>query len=67
MSAPIVAVIGGGQLARMMQEEASALGIHLRTLVEAPDGSAAQVTVDAPVGGADEDVAVRALVDRARR
>ena len=46
-----------------MQEEASALGIHLRTLVEAPDGSAAQVTVDAPVGGADEDVAVRALVD----
>ena len=47
----------------MMQEEASALGIHLRTLVEAPDGSAAQVTVDAPVGGADEDVAVRALVD----
>ena len=50
-------------MARMMQEEASALGIHLRTLVEAPDGSAAQVTVDAPVGGADEDVAVRALVD----
>ena len=47
----------------MMQEEASALGIHLRTLVEAPDGSAAQVTVDAPVGGADEDIAVRALVD----
>ena len=63
MIAPILAVIGGGQLARMMQEEASALGIHLRTLVEAPDGSAAQVTVDAPVGGADEDVAVRALVD----
>ena len=43
---PVVAVIGGGQLARMMQEEAARLGIHLRALVEAPDGSTAQVTVD---------------------
>ena len=60
--APVVAVIGGGQLARMMQEEASALGIHLRALVEAPDGSTAQVVVDAPVGAADDAVAVRALV-----
>ena len=60
--APVVAVIGGGQLARMMQEEASALGIHLRALVEAPDGSAAQVSVDAPVGRADDEAAVRALV-----
>ncbi|WP_448759551.1 5-(carboxyamino)imidazole ribonucleotide synthase [Actinomyces oricola] len=62
MSASIVAVIGGGQLARMMQEEASALGIRLRTLVEAADGSAAQVTVDAPVGRADDEAAVRRLV-----
>ncbi|WP_103063849.1 5-(carboxyamino)imidazole ribonucleotide synthase [Actinomyces qiguomingii] len=62
MSAPILAVIGGGQLARMMQEEASVLGIHLRTLVEAPNGAAAQVTVDAPVGRADDADAVRALV-----
>lgn len=46
----------------MMQEEASALDIHLRTLVEAADGSAAQVTVDAPVGSADDADAVRALV-----
>ncbi|WP_073451248.1 5-(carboxyamino)imidazole ribonucleotide synthase [Actinomyces denticolens] len=61
MSAPIVAVIGGGQLARMMQEEASALGIHLRALVEAPDGSTALVTVDSPVGAADDVAAVRAL------
>ena len=58
----MVAVIGGGQLARMMQEEASALGVHLRALVESPRGSAAQVTVDAPVGGADDGAAVRALV-----
>ncbi len=61
VSAPIVAVIGGGQLARMMQEEASALGIHLRALVEAPDGSTALVTVDSPVGAADDAGAVRAL------
>ncbi|WP_328705055.1 5-(carboxyamino)imidazole ribonucleotide synthase [Actinomyces faecalis] len=59
---PVVAVIGGGQLARMMQEEASALGVHLRALVEAPDGSTAQVTVDAPVGRADDAAAVRRVV-----
>lgn len=57
-----MAVIGGGQLARMMQEEASALGVHLRALVEAPDGSAAQVIPDAPVGRADDAGAVRDLL-----
>ena len=62
VSAPIVAVIGGGQLARMMQEEASALGIHLRALVEAADGSTGQVTPDALVGAADDEAAVRAVV-----
>ena len=49
----------------MMQEEASALGVHLRALVEAPDGSTAQVVVDAPVGRADDADAVRALVNGA--
>ena len=57
-----MAVIGGGQLARMMQEEASALGVHLRALVEAPDGSAAQVMPDAPGGRADDAGAVRDLL-----
>ena len=33
-----LAVIGGGQLARMMQPAAIGLGIHLRLLAEAPDG-----------------------------
>ena len=46
MTPPTVAVIGGGQLARMMQESAIALGINLRALVEADDGSTGQVTVD---------------------
>ncbi|WP_175954945.1 5-(carboxyamino)imidazole ribonucleotide synthase [Schaalia sp. Marseille-Q2122] len=47
---PVVAVIGGGQLARMMQESAIALGIELRALVEATNGSAGQSIVAAPAG-----------------
>lgn len=61
-----MAVIGGGQLARMMQEEASALGAHLRALVEAPDGSAAQVMPDAPVGRPDDAGAVHDLLQPKR-
>lgn len=61
-----MAVIGGGQLARMMQEEASALGVHLRALVEAPDGSAAQVMPDAPVGRPDDAGAVHDLLQPRR-
>jgi len=48
--APTVAVIGGGQLARMMAEPAAALGIPLRLLAEAPGVSAAQVIPDQVVG-----------------
>nr|WP_276319545.1 5-(carboxyamino)imidazole ribonucleotide synthase [Cellulomonas endophytica] len=59
---PLVAVVGGGQLARMMAPAATALGLHLRVLVEEPRSSAAQVVVDAPVGAARDADAVRALV-----
>lgn len=62
MAAPVVAVVGGGQLARMMAPAATALGVHLRVLVEDPVSSAAQVVVDAPVGAAADPVAVEALV-----
>jgi len=48
--APVVAVIGGGQLARMMAEPAAALGIPLRLLAEAPGVSAAQVVPNHVVG-----------------
>lgn len=48
--APTVAVIGGGQLARMMAEPAAALGIPLRLLAEAEGVSAAQVIPDRLVG-----------------
>ena len=47
---PRVAVIGGGQLARMMQPAAVALGVPLRVLVEGPDVAAAQVVRDPVVG-----------------
>ena len=48
--APTVAVIGGGQLARMLAEPAAALGIPLRLLAEAEGVSAAQVIPDCLVG-----------------
>ena len=48
--APTVAVIGGGQLARMLAEPAAAMGIPLRLLAEADGVSAAQVVPDHAVG-----------------
>ncbi|WP_255955833.1 MULTISPECIES: 5-(carboxyamino)imidazole ribonucleotide synthase [Aeromicrobium] len=45
-----VAVIGGGQLARMMQPPAIGLGIRLTLLAEGPDVSAAQVIADHHIG-----------------
>ncbi len=48
--APTLAVIGGGQLARMMAQPAIALGLPLRLLAEADGVSAAQVIPDHEVG-----------------
>jgi 5-(carboxyamino)imidazole ribonucleotide synthase len=48
--APTVAIIGGGQLARMMAEPAAAMGLPLRLLAEAEGVSAAQVIPDHQVG-----------------
>ncbi|MBD7948926.1 MULTISPECIES: 5-(carboxyamino)imidazole ribonucleotide synthase [Oerskovia] len=62
MSAPVIAVVGGGQLARMMAPAAGELGVHLRVLVEAPGTSAAQVVTDAPVGAATDEGAIRDLI-----
>lgn len=59
----MVAVVGGGQLARMMVPAATALGVTLRVLVEAPGSAAAQVVVDAPVGLPAEGDPVVRLVD----
>jgi 5-(carboxyamino)imidazole ribonucleotide synthase len=45
-----VGVVGAGQLARMMQQAAIALGVPLRLLAESPNASAAQVIADVEVG-----------------
>ena len=58
---PTVGVIGGGQLARMMQPPAVALGIPLRVLATAPDESAAQVIPDAALGDHRDAEAVTAF------
>ncbi|WP_448852056.1 5-(carboxyamino)imidazole ribonucleotide synthase [Corynebacterium sp. 335C] len=47
---PVIAVIGDGQLARMMQTAAIELGQSLRLLAGSPDSSAAQVCADVELG-----------------
>ncbi|WP_427016688.1 5-(carboxyamino)imidazole ribonucleotide synthase [Pseudarthrobacter sp. P1] len=50
MTFPVIGVVGGGQLARMMAPAAVALGFELRVLAEAPDVSAVSAVAQAPVG-----------------
>ncbi len=63
--APVLAVIGGGQLARMMAEPAAALGIPLRLLAEAEGVSAAQVIPDQLVGDYRDLDTLRKVTDGA--
>ncbi|MGH3384310.1 MAG: 5-(carboxyamino)imidazole ribonucleotide synthase [Nocardioidaceae bacterium] len=63
MSTPVVGVVGGGQLARMMQQAAIGLGIPLRLLAEGPDVSAAQVVPDHLVGDYRDLDTLRKAVD----
>jgi 5-(carboxyamino)imidazole ribonucleotide synthase len=58
---PVVGIVGGGQLARMTQPAAIALGVRLRVLAESKGASAAQVVPDAPVGDARDPAAVGAF------
>ena len=60
---PHLAVVGGGQLARMMQVPAVALGLRLRLLAEGPDVSAAQVVPDQLVGDHTDLADLRAVCD----
>ena len=62
---PVIAVIGGGQLARMMQESAIALGIDLHALVEAEDGATGSVVVHSVVGDPSDIDAVRTIISGA--
>ncbi|WP_082950278.1 MULTISPECIES: 5-(carboxyamino)imidazole ribonucleotide synthase [unclassified Mycobacterium] len=52
--APVVAMVGGGQLARMTHQAAIALGQTLRVLATAADEPAAQVTPDVVIGSHTE-------------
>ncbi len=60
---PTLAIIGGGQLARMMAQSAVALGVPLRLLAEAPGVSAAQVIPDSTVGDYRDLDDLRAVAD----
>ena len=48
--APVVAMVGGGQLARMAHQVAIALGQSLRVLAASPDDPAAQVSPEVVIG-----------------
>ncbi|MGV9797987.1 5-(carboxyamino)imidazole ribonucleotide synthase [Mycobacterium sp. NPDC003449] len=62
---PKVAMIGGGQLARMTHQAAIALGQTLRVLAVAPDDPAAQVTPDVVIGAHTDLEALRRAVEGA--
>ncbi|MCV7096388.1 5-(carboxyamino)imidazole ribonucleotide synthase [Mycobacterium kubicae] len=51
---PVVAMVGGGQLARMTHQAAIALGQNLRVLVTAADEPAAQVSPNVVIGSHTE-------------
>jgi 5-(carboxyamino)imidazole ribonucleotide synthase len=58
---PVVGVVGGGPLARMMQQPAIALGIGLRVLATSFEESAAQAVRDVRIGDHDDLDALRAF------
>ncbi len=58
---PVVGMIGGGQLARMTQEAALALGVGLRVLAAGPAESAARGGGDLRWGAHDDPAAVAAF------
>ncbi|MGQ9350950.1 5-(carboxyamino)imidazole ribonucleotide synthase [Mycolicibacterium gilvum] len=64
-SPPVVAMIGGGQLARMTAQAAIALGQTLRVLAVRSDESAAQVTPDVVLGSHTDLDALRRVADGA--
>jgi 5-(carboxyamino)imidazole ribonucleotide synthase len=56
---PVVGIIGGGQLARMLAEAATPLGIHVRVLAAPGDEGAVEVVPDVQVGAPDDPDALR--------
>ena len=64
MGIPVVGIIGGGQLARMMHAAGIGLGIRVALLAEGPDVSAAQVVHDVTVGDYTDPATVIAFAER---
>ena len=64
METPVVGIIGGGQLARMMHAAGIGLGIRVALLAEGPDVSAAQVVHDVTVGDYTDPATVVAFAGR---
>jgi 5-(carboxyamino)imidazole ribonucleotide synthase len=65
VSPPVVAVVGGGQLARMLAEAASPLGVRLRVLAAPGDEGASEVVTDVVVGAPDDEAALARLAEGA--
>jgi len=57
----VVGVVGGGQLARMMQQAAIGLGVELRVLAQRSDDPAAQVTPGTVIGDHHDFEALKAF------
>jgi len=62
IGAPAVAVVGGGQLARMMAQAAIGLAVPVRVLAEEWDGAAAQVVANPVVGDYRDLATLRSAV-----
>ena len=62
---PVVAMVGGGQLARMTHQAAIALGQSLRVLATAPDESAGLVAADVRLGDHRDLAALQGLAEGA--
>jgi 5-(carboxyamino)imidazole ribonucleotide synthase len=60
---PVLAIVGGGQLARMMAQAAVGLGVPLRLLAEGGGVSAAQVIPDSVVGDYRDLETLRAVAE----
>lgn len=58
---PVVGVVGGGQLARMLAEAASPLGVRLRVLAAASDEGASEVVPEIVTGAPDDPDALRSF------
>jgi 5-(carboxyamino)imidazole ribonucleotide synthase len=61
---PVVGVVGGGQLGRMLGEAATPLGLELVVSDPTPDAPAAPAVRDQVVGGFDDRDTIRELADR---